>query len=69
MLKRDLEIAITYSHATTQKLTVMFKKVATDDETRKLDGRLNQKLCDIKLVAKKGVSLEHVSELRVVNKE
>ena len=40
MLKRDLEIAITYSHGTTQKLTVMFKKVATDNETRELDGRV-----------------------------
>ena len=68
-LKDHLETAITYSTACTKKLEKMYKEIATDEEVDAFGSKLHQKLSDVSKVVKKGVKLQHVSEIRIISEE
>ena len=68
-LKEHLETAITYSTACTKKLEKMYEEIATDEEVDAFGSQLHQKLSDVSKVVKKGVKLQHVSEIRIISEE
>ena len=47
----------------------MYKEIATDEEVDAFGSKLHQKLSNVSKVVKKGVKLQHVSEIRIISEE
>ena len=65
-LKEDLGVAMTLIMALKKKMEDIHDSIATRTEVAELEGSMKRKVKDVLKVAKKNVSVEKVSEYRIV---